>query len=230
MERPEASRASLNLDAGASTRGSYALVLDAWAPAWWEGWRVRATAGVVRQNRLGYYGLGNDTRYVSDSVALAGASFYRLSRTRLAARFTLEHQVLGPLRVLVGGGLVRTDFRVLPGRSVFRGDLDAGRVDSGTVPFTDRVVRTGVVLDTRESELDPHQGVLVEALFASGTGYTRTTAHARVQMHPFRRLVLAGRLGAEGMGGRPPLAVLQDMEASELPFVSVGGYRSLRAY
>jgi hypothetical protein len=49
-------------------------------------------------------------------------------------------------------------------------------------------------------------------------------------MHPFRRLVLAGRLGAEGMGGRPPLAVLQDMEASELPFVAVGGYRSLRAY
>lgn len=230
VERPEVSRASVNLDAGASTRGSYAFVVDAWAPAWWEGWRTRATAGAVRQNRLGYYGLGNDTRYVPDSVALAGASFYRLSRTRLALRVTLEHQLIGPLRLLVGGGLVHTDFRALPGRSVFGADLAAGRVDSSTVPFTDRVVRTGLVLDTRESELDAHAGVLVEALVASGTGYTRRTADATLQVHPVRPLVLAGRLGAEGMTGSPPLAVLQDLETSELPVVAVGGYRSLRGY
>jgi outer membrane protein assembly factor BamA len=230
VERPEPSRASLNLDGGASTRGSYALVLDAWAPAWWDAWRARATFGVVRQNHLGYYGLGNDTRYVPDSVSLAGASFYRLSRTRLSARFTLERRVLGPLRVVLSAGLVHTDFQALAGRSVFSSDLAAGRVDSSMVPFTDRVGRLGVVVDTRESEVDPHGGILVEALVASGTGYTRTTAHARVLVHPLGRLVLAGRLGAEGMGGRPPLAVEQDMESSELPFVAVGGYRSLRGY
>lgn len=230
IERPEPSRASLSVDAGASTQGNYALVVDAQAPAWWQGWRVRGMLAAVRDNRLGYYGLGNDTRYSPDSVAAVGAYFYRLSRTRLLAHATVQRRLVGPVRLLLGGALARTDFRPLPGPSVFRADLAAGRVDTATVPFNDRVVRAGIVLDTRESEIDPHAGLLVEALFASGVGYTRTTGHARVQLHPLRRLVLAARLGAEGMGGHPPLAVQQEMETSELPFVALGGYRSLRGF
>jgi outer membrane protein assembly factor BamA len=230
IDRPEASRASLSLDAGASTAGSYAVVLDANAPAWWDGWRARGTLSATRDNRLGYYGLGNETRYSPDSVTLQGTYFYKLSRTRWTARATLERRVIGRLRLLLGGAVVHTDFRALPGPSVFRADLAAGRVDSAAVPFTDQVVRAGLVLDTRESEVDPHRGVLVELLFASGNGYTRTTGHGTVQVHPFRRLVLAGRLAAEGTGGNPPLAVQRDMESSELPFVAVGGYRSLRGY
>ncbi len=230
IERPEASRASLSVDAGAGTKGSWALVMDAQAPAWWQGWRARGTLAAVRDNRLGYYGLGNDTQYSPDSVATIGAYLYRLSRTRLIARATVQHRLFGPVRLLVGGGLTRTDFRALPGPSVFRDDLAAGRVDPSTVPFSDKVVRAGVVLDTRESEVDPHTGVLVELLFASGTGYTRTTGNAQVQVRPLHRLVLAGRLAAEGMGGNPPLAAQQEMESSELPFVAVGGYRSLRGF
>jgi hypothetical protein len=230
IERPEPSRAALSFDVGAGTTGSWAVVADAQAPAWWQGWRVRGTLAALRDNRLGYYGLGNDTRYSPDSVSLAGAYFYRLSRTRLAGRATVQRRLVGRLRLLVGGAVTRTDFRALPGPSVFRNDLTAGRVDSSSVPFTDKVVRAGVVWDTRESELDPHTGLEIEALFASGTGYTRTTGHARVQVHPLRRLVVAGRLAAEGMGGNPPLAVQQEMETSELPFVAVGGYRSLRGF
>src|SRR2546429_6749907 len=136
--------------------------------------------------------------------------------------------MVGPVRLLVSGGLTRTDFRALPGPSVFRNDLAAGRVDPSTVPFSDKVVRAGVVLDTRESEVDPHTGALVELLFASGTGYTRTTGNAQMQVRPLHRLVLAGRLAAEGMRGSPPLAAQQEMESSELPFVALGGDPSLR--
>src|SRR5256885_11676379 len=78
--------------------------------------------------------------------------------------------------------------------------------------------------------IDPHRGVAAEVLFASGTGYTRTTTSARVYVHPFQRLVLAGRLAAEGTGGNPPLAAMELMETSERPFVAVGGYYSLRSY
>jgi Omp85 superfamily domain len=230
VERPEPERASLNLDAGGSTQGSFGFVADARAPAWWDGWRAALTVGIRRDNRLGYYGLGNDTRYSVDSVNTVGTYFYRVSRKRLFARATAQRRVLGPLRVLVGGSVTRTDFRTLPGPSVFRSDLAAGRVDPATVPFTDKVARVGVVLDTRESEVDPHAGIFVEALFASGTGYTRTTGDARLQVRPVRRLVLAGRLAAEGMGGNPSVAVQQEMESSERPFVAVGGYYSLRAF
>jgi outer membrane protein assembly factor BamA len=229
-ERPEPNFASINLDAGASTQGSYAFVVDAQAPAWWLGWRAGLTLGAVRANRLGYYGLGNDTRYERDSVTTAGSYFYKVSRTSLFARATVQRRVIGPLRILAGASIDHTDFRALPGRSVFGGDLAAGVVDPGTIPFTDKVLRAGIVLDTRDNEIDPHRGVAAEALVASGTGYTRTTASARVYVHPVRRLTLAGRLAAEGTGGNPPLAALELMESSERPFVAVGGYHSLRAY
>ena len=230
VERPEPNLAAVNLDAGASTRGSFAVVMDAQAPAWWEAWRAGLTLAVVRANRLGYYGLGNDTQYSRDSVTIAGTYFYKVSRTSLVARATVERRVAGPLRLLAGASLSHTDFRALPGPSVFRTDLASGAVDPGTVPFTDKVVRVGVVFDTRDNELDPHRGVMAEALFASGTGYTRTTVDARVHVHPFEKLILAGRLAAEGAGGTPPLAAQQLMESSERPFVAVGGYRSLRGY
>ena len=230
VERPEANFASINLDAGASTQGSYAFLVDAQAPAWWAGWRAGLTLGAVRANRLGYYGLGNDTRYDRDSLTTAGSYFYKVSRTTQFARATVQRRVIGPLRFLAGASVERTDFRALPGRNVFGKDLAAGVVDPGRIPLTDKVVRAGVVLDTRDHEIDPHRGVAAEVLFASGTGYTRTTTSARVYVHPFQRLVLAGRLAAEGTGGNPPLAAMELMESSERPFVAVGGYYSLRAY
>jgi hypothetical protein len=229
-ERPEPHLAALRLEAAASTAGSWRAVADAQAPAWWDGWRAAVTLSAGRDNRLGFYGVGNETPYAPDSVRLAGAYFYRVSRSRAAARATVQRRIAGPLRVLAGVTVARTDFRALPGPSVFRRSLATGAVDSATIPFTDVAVRTGAVLDTRDHELDPHAGVLVEALFASGRGYTRTTVQARVAVHPLERLVLAGRAAAEGMGGAPPLAVQQEMESSDGPFVAVGGYRSLRGY
>ena len=230
VERPEDNLASLSFDAGASTQGSYLVLADARAPAWWEGWRAGLRLTAARANRLGYYGLGNDTRYSSDSLTTAGPYFYRVSRTYVAARATIQRRVVGPLRGLAGAAVERSDFRALPGPSVFRTDLASGTVDPATVPFTDKIIRAGFVLDTRDNELDPHSGVIVEALFASGTGYTRATADARVQVHPVAKLVVAGRLGAERMGGTPPVAAQEEMESSERPFVAVGGYRSLRGY
>jgi outer membrane protein assembly factor BamA len=230
VERPEPNLASISLDAGASTQGSYAFIADAQAPAWWEGWRAALTLTMARHSRLGYYGLGNDTRYSADSATALGSDFYRVSRTHTLLRATVQRRVAGPVRVVLGATLEHVDFRPMSGESVFRRDLAAGTLDRGTIPLDDKVVRAGVVVDTRDHEIDPRAGLFVEALFASGTGYTRTTANARVQVHPLDKLVLVGRLAAEGAGGEPPLAAQQKLESSERPFVAVGGYRSLRGY
>jgi len=184
----------------------------------------------VGGNRLGFYGLGNDAPYAADSATPVAPYFYRVSRTRATARATVQRRVIGPLRLLAGAAIERTAFRALPGPSVFRRDLAAGVVDPATVPFTDRTVRAGVVLDTRDNELDPHAGVFLEGMFASGPGYTRTTAAARVYVHLLDHLILAARLAGEGMGGTPPLATQLSIESSDRAFLAVGGYYSLRGF
>lgn len=229
-ERPEPNAAAFSLDAAASVQGSYAIVADAQAPALWDGWRVGFTLAVARENRLGFYGLGNDTPPAADSVTATAPYYYQVSRTHGGARFTLERRIAGPLRALAGAAFERTDFRSLPGPSVFRTSVANGVVDSTTIPLNDGVLRVGVVLDTRDNELDPHAGIMVEGLFASGNGYTRTTGVMRAYAHPLTRLVLAGRIAGEDMGGTPPVAAQQWMESSGRPFIAVGGYRSLRGF
>ncbi len=229
-EQPEPNRAALDVDAGASTQGSYFAIVDAQAPAYWEGWRFALTLTASRDNRLGYYGVGNGTVYATDSITATAPYFYRVSRSHQSVRATVQRRIIGPLRLLAGASLDHTSFRALPGGSAFARDLAANTIDSTRVPFTDRTARVGIVVDARDNEIDPHSGALVEGLVAAGRGYTRTTASAKLYLHPFERLVLAGRLAGETMTGRPPLAAELVMETSEQPFVAVGGYRSLRGY
>ena len=221
-ERPEPSFGRVAFDAGASTQGSYLAVADAQAPAYWDGWRFGLTLSLIRANRLGYYGQGNNTTFDRDSAGSGRSYFYRVSRTTRSARLTVQRRVVGPLRVLVGGTVEHTAFRALPGITVFQRD--------SVGPFTDRVGRAGIVLDWRDLEVDPHRGVFVEALVGRGRGYTRTSASLHVYAHPLERLVLAGRIGGENVTGTAPLAVQQTMETSEGPVVALGGFRSLRGY
>jgi len=222
-DRPEPSFGRVALDVGGSTQGSRMAILDAQAPAYWDGWRVGLTLSFTRANRLGYFGQGNNTIYDRDSTDGPGRSyFYRVGRSNRSARFTVQRRVVGPLRVLAGGSLEHTAFRVLPGTNLYQRD--------STGPFNDRVARAGVILDTRDLEVDPHRGLFAELLVGSGRGYTRTSSSVRAYVHPLDRLILAGRLGAERITGTAPLAVQQTMETSDGPIVALGGARSLRGY
>ena len=229
-ERPEPNFASVKLDAGASTQGSYLVNVDATAPAYWDGWRLALSLTAARANRLGYYGQGNDSPYDPDSVTPTRPYFYRVSRTTRVARVTVQRRLVGPVRVLAGASLEHTGFRELPGESQFQRDRIAGVVGPGEVPFSDHVVRGGVVVDWRDQEIDPHRGIFVEGLVGRGRGYTRTTAAARVYLHPFEKVMVAARLAGERMTGAAPVSAQMTMESSEGPILAMGGYRSLRGY
>jgi outer membrane protein assembly factor BamA len=229
VDRPEPNLGRVALDAGASTQGSYALIFDAQAPAYWDGWRLGLTVSLTRANRLGYFGQGNATGYDPDSTN-GRSYFYRVSRRTRGARLTVQRRIVGPLRVLVGGTFEHTDFRELPGESMFQRDRIAGVIRPEDVPFSDAVARAGIVFDSRDLEVDPHRGVFAEALVSSGRGYTRTTAALRAYAHPLQRLILAARVAGEKMTGTPPIGAQLTMETSEGPIVAVGGYRSLRGY
>jgi hypothetical protein len=227
-ERPEPNRAALTVTAGASTQGSYLAEVDAQAPALWKEWRVGVTLDALRANRLGYFGIGNASRYDRDSISPTSPYFYQVSRTSQLARVTLQRRVAGPVRVLVGGTLEHTTFRALPGDGLFPRDRTAGVADGA--PFNDAAIRAGLVADTRDNELDPHAGVLAEALVAGARHYSRATVAVQAYAHPLEKLILAGRLVGERMSGAPSISAMQVIESSGRPYVGVGGYRSLRGY
>ena len=228
IERPEPTHAIVSLDLSASTAGSYLIVADAQAPAWWEGWRAGLTLTVGRANRLGYYGIGNTTTYSEDSITAAQPYFYRVSRYSIGARATVQRRLFGPVRALLGAGIEHTRFRSLPGATVFEQDMATGTVDS--MPFDDGYVRAGLVVDTRDNEVDPHRGVLLEGLLSGGNGYSRTTVSARAYVSPVERLTIAARVGGESMARSPHVAAQMVMEGSERAFIAVGGFPSLRGY
>jgi outer membrane protein assembly factor BamA len=227
-ERPEPNRAAVTLTGGASTQGSFLVELDAQAPALWEGWRIGFTLDYIRANRLGYFGIGNDTRYLNDSITPLAPYFYAVSRTSELARLQVQRRLLGPVRALAGASFEHTTFRDLPGDGVFRRDQAAGVADS--VPFNDAAARIGLVADTRDNEIDPHQGVLAEALYATSRHYTRTTLGVQAYVHPLEKLVLAGRIMGERIRGSSDISVQQTIESSGRPYIALGGYRSLRGY
>jgi hypothetical protein len=229
-EQPEPHRAWAWLRAGLSTEGSYGVYGGVQAPAWWDGWRAHVTLLARRDNRLPYFGIGNGTGFDKDSVTPARPYFYGTSRSARSARLIIQRRVVGPVRVLAMTALEHTDFRELPGESLFRRDHGSGAVDSSTVPFADAVLGAGLVFDTRDREVDPRRGVLAELLYADGRGYARTTGSARVWLAPLPRLALAARAAGERMTGAPPLAAQQTIESSDGPFPAVGGLRSLRGY
>jgi outer membrane protein assembly factor BamA len=230
FEQPERYHASVSGDVAFSTEGSYRAVALADLPDWWDGWRASLSITAMRLNRLGYFGLGNATAFVRDSISPAGPYYYSVSRRTEQIRVTVQRRIAGDLRALVGTVLDRTTYRALPGDNVFRQDLASGTVDSASREYRDVVGRVGLVFDTRDNELDPHRGLLIEALAARGDGYSRLTGQARGYLQPFEPLTIAGRVALEGMPGSPPLAPLAEMESSELAFVAVGGYYSLRGY
>jgi outer membrane protein assembly factor BamA len=227
-ERPEPHLAALNIDAGASTAGSRLVTVDFQAPAWWNGWRLAATAGAARANRLGYYGLGNATPYAADSMNAARPYLYRVSRSTQWLRLNVQRQLLPHVRALIGATIARTTYRALPGESQYQRDVQAGVVD--TLDPADRAARVGLVFDTRDHEIDPHQGVFAEVLVSAGDGYERATGAARVYLRPLERLTVALRLVGEDIRGDAPLSAMTTIESSERPLETLGGYTSLRGY
>src|SRR3989449_1770024 len=192
-DRPEPNFGRVAFDAAASTQGSYLVMADAQAPAYWDGWRLGLILSLARANRLGYYGQGNNTGFDRDSTTLPGHSyFYRVSRKTGGARLTVQRRVAGPLRVLVGGTLEHTAFRALPGVTLYQRDSVGG--------YSDAIARGGIVFDSRDLEADPHRGIFAQALVGRGRGYTRTTAPLRGDGPPPQRLILSPGLGKRRVG------------------------------
>ena len=91
-------RASLGVDAQVSTTGSWLARFSAQLPQFVEGWRFQGFLSGRRFERENFFGLGNDTEIV-DAL---DDRFFEASETRLRARGTVQRDIVGGLRALVG--------------------------------------------------------------------------------------------------------------------------------
>lgn len=201
-----------------------------------DGWRIGGFLGYERQIASPYYGVGNETVYDEELDRDDGPNpyFYRFGRTRSSGRVTLQRSVPGlPIRVLVGGGVERTDVDPVP-------------KDSGTTLFEteyggeptrvwSNFIRGGLVWDTRDRESWTTSGTWTEALVwwvddALGADYSalRWTVTDRRYLRLGRRLVFAHRIAVQSVGEEAPVQELFRLQTSFRQQEGLGGSKTVR--
>ena len=197
--------------------------------------RVMAEVSFRRYHDAAWYGPGGDSRAATPEGLSTGAasSYHRFRRTSPAAalnsRWRLWEAGAGPARrrldVLVGGEIAYNTITVL------RGILLASQLEEASGSGPDAAVlrellrgtgalflpklRLGLLYDSRDHEVTPTRGLLVElstrlapapahlrhaGFFASATGFVPLG----------ERLVLGGRLLGDALVGHPPFYALSE--------------------
>ncbi|MDX2059751.1 MAG: BamA/TamA family outer membrane protein [Gemmatimonadales bacterium] len=225
-------RGALSAEAGIGTLGSRFARVEFRAPGLVDGWRFRGLLGAERVGRFAYYGLGGDIER-AESAADPNASFYRVHRSRYLSRAEVSRKIHGGLRVALAAALDRTDFNRLRDSSMFASQVGA------RVARTDLVLRPALVLDTRDLEFTPGNGLLLEVGAGFGTAresnpgddqslYAFGYAHLRGFISPREGTVIAGRYLVRAMEDAAPFAARFGLPGWErdVSFSGPDGHRS----
>jgi outer membrane protein assembly factor BamA len=230
---------SLSFEAGINASGSRFLVGRFKAPGLAEGWRLYGEAGATRENRFGYFGLGNDTEESDDPN---NEWYDRMRRSRIYGRLDLSRRIAGNFHVAAGASFTHSSFGSLPGDSHFLNDFfpippcipeqECDRVgeDPGDDDFAGRIA---LVFDSRDNETVPARGALVELGAEYGTGgqgYTGLYALASGFVSPYEGAVIAGRFLARGIEAEANLDARYTLYAWERSVPLLGGPESHRSF
>jgi hypothetical protein len=217
---------SLSFEGRANASGSRMLVARFKAPRLARGWRLQVEAGAVRENRYGYFGLGNETEETEDPPS-ENRWIDRVSRTRLYAKAEVTRHVTGRLHLAVAGSMTDAQFRRLPGLTKFAADFPQ---EPGDVDFLGQV---RLVVDTRDNEIVPSRGFFGEAgveIGSAGPGYTGVYGIANGLFPPWEGAVIAGRLLGRTIQSDAPLDARSTLHAWERAIPLLGGPESHRAF
>jgi hypothetical protein len=231
---------SVSFDGGINASGSRFLVARFKGPRVAPGWRFYAEAGAVRENRFGYFSLGNDTEEVDDVPD--SPWFNRVRRSRYYARAEISRQIVGPLHVAVGGAVTRAEFGRLPGGSQFLDDFfvmppclpgPPCPPPPGDPSDSDLLGQVRLILDTRDNEFVPSRGVLLEVGAEAGSAsseYSGIYGVATAAIPPWEGAVVTGRVLARRLQADAPLDARYTLHAWERTVPLVGGPESHRAF
>jgi outer membrane protein assembly factor BamA len=201
--------------------GSQMATLVFRAPGLWKDWRLFAEGFGVKDSRMGYFGIGNDTPY-DPSLEVNNSNYYRVRRGRLGGRVEVTRRIIGHLEAAVAGGIVGTEFTSLPAPTLF--GTQVGSAHEGT----DYTGSLRLVYDTRDREYNPSTGTLLQVGGLVGNSYSRFYGDARGFVHPFFSTVVAGRVTAVSTSGSPPLSADYELHLWEESRWQYGGQETNR--
>jgi hypothetical protein len=230
----------LGAEAGWGTRSSRFLTGRIRIPAIVKGWRFAADAGAVREGRFGYYGQGPEGEGTLAQPDSAN-DFFRVRRTRYYGRVEVTRHIAHQLALSVAGGITHYRFS-----SLHAGDAFATDFADAPLTGTDATGRLTLVLDTRDRELVPTKGLLLEAgvyvgsgkfeartggtSSFSGSGYTGEYAHLRGYFSPRSGTTLAARLAVRALGKNAPLDARYLLPGWERDVAVYGGAETQRGF
>ncbi len=237
FEEPEPYWAILSLDGQISTAGRRELTVEGRLPKLVRGWRFVLTLNGERRPRERYFGLGNNTGFSDDSLTDAQPRFFDADGKRLFVRGEVQRRIVGGLRALAGFHIERWSLDPPDvGPSVLARDAAAGVDPTLGGNVDDTYFRFGLLFDTRDDQVAPHRGVLLEGIVGiadssvlGDLSYTRGTLSVAGWLPARDDLVLSGRILGQGTGGSPGVRSMTLIEASERPDRGLGGASTHRA-
>lgn len=218
---------NVSLDAGVSFNSSYFITGQLRLPTFRDGWRLAANASIVREARLGFFGIGNNSTFDDDLINDNQPFFYRVRRKRQFVNAELTRRITGHFHASAALGYQRSLLSDLPGPSVFRTQFPR------EVKEDDFTARLSLIFDTRDSEFNATRGVLAEAGVSTGTGgtgYRRVYGIVRGFVSPREGTVIGARIGGAAMTDGPPLHARFELPVWENTMTIFGGDDTHRAY
>jgi outer membrane protein assembly factor BamA len=217
-------RADLTVEGGLGLHGSRMFQTRLRAPLLTPNLRVNARAGARRNTRENFFGLGNST--VQDfELPEEDRLRYRVQETRYQFLADVTHRVTGPFLVALGGGIEHTRYLSLAPNTLF------GSTIGEEVTGTDALIGGTLILDTRDNEYDPGNGIVAETglqFGSGGDGYSRFYGMVRGYKMLNVQTQVAARLGASQLYGDFPLSARYELPAWEDVLGMYGGSSSNR--
>ncbi|HWA59304.1 MAG TPA: BamA/TamA family outer membrane protein [Gemmatimonadales bacterium] len=215
-----------SLDVGQGFTGARMAVARFHAPLLKKDWRLLTSLGSTRETRLGYFGLGNDTKDDESLVTKSQPHYYEARRTRYFGTLEISRRITGPLWIAGAGGVEHSNLGDLSDPSLFRSDFGTGDITD-----TDVRGRVTLVLDLRDNEFNTTRGLFAQASLGGGTGgdgYSRVTADVRGYIPLREGTVFAARVAGTGISTRAPLNARYEMPVWEGEIPVLGGTGSNR--